>query len=107
VTVDEFRALALEILGSVESAHMAHPDFRIAGKVFATLGYPDGEHGMVKLTREQQRTFLKKPPDVFSPSAGAWGKQGSTNIYLRLAEIDLIRTVLDLAAKNVIRKTKA
>jgi hypothetical protein len=86
---------------------MHHPDFRIAGKIFATLGYPDGEHGMVKLTPEQQQTFLKKAPSAFSRSAGAWGKQGSTNIYLRLAEVGLIRTVLDLASKNVIRKAKA
>ena len=86
---------------------MNHPDFRIAGKIFATLGYSDGEHGMVKLTPEQQRTFLKKAPKAFSPSAGTWGKQGSTNVYLRSAKIDLIRTVLDLAAKNVIQKAKA
>jgi hypothetical protein len=107
VTVDEFRELALEIPGSVESAHMDHPDFRIAGKIFATLGYPDGEHGKVRLTPEQQRTFLKKAAKAFSPSAGTWGKQGSTNVYLRAAKIDLIRTVLDLAAKNVIQKAKA
>jgi hypothetical protein len=86
---------------------MGHPDFRIAGKIFATLGYPDGEHGMVKLTPQQQRTSLKKAPDIFSPSTGAWGKQGSTNIYLRFAQVRLVRTVLDLASKNIIQKARA
>ncbi|MGH8100815.1 MAG: MmcQ/YjbR family DNA-binding protein [Chthoniobacterales bacterium] len=106
MTADEFRELALEIPGSVESAHMSHPDFRISGKIFAAVGYPDGEHGMVTLTPEQQRTFLKKTPSVFSASTGAWGKRGSTTVYLRSAKLDLIRTVLDLASKNVIRKAK-
>jgi hypothetical protein len=86
---------------------MNHPDFRIAGKIFATLGYPDGEHGMVKLTPEQQRVFVKKAPSVFSASVGLWGKKGSTSIYLRAARIDLIGTALDLASKNVIAKLKA
>ena len=86
---------------------MNHPDFRIAGKIFATLGYPDGEHGMVKLTPEQQRVFVKKAPSVFSASVGLWGKKGSTSIYLRSATIDLIGTALDVASKNIIVKLKA
>jgi len=53
MTTDEFRNLALQISGVIESAHMGHPDFRIEGKIFATLGYPDDAHGMVKLTPEQ------------------------------------------------------
>jgi hypothetical protein len=86
---------------------MNHPDFRIAGKIFATLGYPDGDHGMVKLTPEQQRVFVKKVPSVFSAGVGLWGKKGSTSIYLRSANMDLIGTVLDLASKNIIAKLKA
>jgi hypothetical protein len=86
---------------------MNHPDFGIAGKIFATLGYPDGEHGTVKLTPDQQRVFVKKAPSVFSASVGLWGRKGSTSIYLRSANIDLIDTVLDLASKNVIAKLKA
>jgi hypothetical protein len=40
MTVDEFRSLALGFPGTVESAHMNHPDFRAGGRIFATLG-PD------------------------------------------------------------------
>src|SRR4249920_1735793 len=71
MTADQFRSLALEISGAIESSHMNHPDFRIDGKVFASLGYPDDDHGMVKLTPEQQRGLLKKAPSVFDPCAGA------------------------------------
>src|SRR5689334_13176394 len=76
MTANKFRSMALEISGAVESSHMNHPDFRIGGKIFATLGYPNDEHGMVKLTPEQQRKYLKKAPGVFHPCAGAWGKGG-------------------------------
>ena len=106
MTADEFRRLALEKPGAVESAHMHHPDFRIGGKIFATLGYPDDEHGMVKLSPEQQRKFLQKAPGVFSLCAGAWGKQGSTKVYLPAAKAGLIRTALDAASKNVVKKSK-
>jgi len=57
MTANKFRSLALEISGALESSHMDHPDFRIGGKIFASLGYPDDEHGMVKLTPEQRGHF--------------------------------------------------
>jgi hypothetical protein len=106
VTADKFRSLALELPGALESSHMDHPDFRIDGKVFASLGYPDNDRGMVKLTPEQQRTFLKKAPGVFDLCAGAWGKQGSTSVDLAAARVDLVRAALDAAAKNVTPKKK-
>lgn len=106
MTADKFRSLALEISGAIESAHVGHPDFRVGGKVFASLGYPDDDHGMVKLTPEQQQTFLKQAPEVFTPCAGAWGKQGSTNVVLPTAKVVLIRTALEMAAKNVVTKKK-
>jgi hypothetical protein len=101
MTADKFRSLALEIAGASESSHMNHPDFRIDGRIFATLGYPDDEHGMVKLTPEQQGNFLKKAPGVFHPCAGAWGKQGSTSVHLAAAKVGLLRGALDAASKNV------
>jgi len=106
MTADKFRSLALEISGAGESSHMSHPDFRVGGKIFATLGYPDDEHGMVKLTPEQQRIFLRKAPSVFEPCAGAWGKQGSTSVDLAAASVALVRAALDAASKNVSTKTK-
>jgi hypothetical protein len=101
MTADKFRRLALEISGAIESSHMEHPDFRLHGKVFASLGYPDGDHGMVKLTPEQQQAFLKTAPEVFEPCAGAWGRQGSTSVALAAAKVDVLRTALAAAAKNI------
>jgi hypothetical protein len=106
MTVDEFRKMALEIPTVVEQSHMNHPDFRVAGMIFASLGIPDENWGMVKLTPEQQRTFIEKAPEVFKPSSGAWGRQGYTNVYLPSAKANIVRTVLDAAAKNVAPRVK-
>src|SRR5882672_9002161 len=102
MTADKFRSIALGIPGAIESSHMDHPDFRIGGKIFASLGYPDDDHGMVKLTPEQQRAFLKKAPGVFDPCAGMWGKRGATSVCLRSARVGLLRAALEAASKNVL-----
>ena len=101
MTIDEFRKMALEIPNAIERSHMNHPDFRVEGKIFASLGAPDENWGMVKLTPEQQRTFVKKAPETFKPCSGAWGRQGATNVYLAAAKATIVRTALDAAAKNV------
>ena len=107
MTSEKFRRMALAIPNALESAHMNHPDFRVAGKVFASLGYPDDKHGMVKLTSEQQSTFLRKAPSIFAPCAGAWGKRGATSVRLALARVDLVHAALDAASKNVASIEKA
>jgi hypothetical protein len=104
MTIDHFRRMALEIPTAVEQSHMNHPDFRIAGRIFASLGVPDENWGMIKLTPEQQRTFIEKTPEVFKPSSGAWGRQGYTNVYLPAATATIVRAALDAAAKNVAGK---
>jgi hypothetical protein len=101
MTIDDFRRIALEIPNAVERSHMNHPDFRVAGRIFASLGVPDENWGMVKLTQEQQRAFLEKAPKIFKPSSGAWGRQGYTNVYLPAAKPAIVRDALDAAAKNV------
>src|SRR2546425_3705093 len=101
MTNDEFRKLALEIPKAIERSHMNHPDFRVAGKIFASLGVPDKNWGMVKLTPEQQHAFIKKAPAVFKPCSGAWGRQGATNVYLASARANVVRAALNAAAKNV------
>jgi hypothetical protein len=106
MTIDEFRKMALEIPGAVEQSHMNHPDFRVGGKIFATLGAPDKNWAMVKLTPEQQRAFIEKAPGVFKPCSGAWGRQGATNVYLAIANASIVRVALDHAAKNLALKTK-
>jgi hypothetical protein len=106
MTIDEFRKMALKIPSSVERSHMNHPDFRVAGKIFASLGVPDESWGMVKLTREQQRAFIEKASEVFKPCSGAWGRQGYTNVYLPSANATILRAALDAAAKNVASRAK-
>jgi hypothetical protein len=101
MTIDEFRRMALEIPTAVERSHMNHPDFRAEGKIFASLGVPDENWGMVKLTPEQQRTFIENAPEIFKPCSGAWGRQGATNVYLAAAKAAVVRAALDAAAKNV------
>lgn len=101
MTIDEFRKMALEIPTAVEQSHMNHPDFRVTGKIFASLGVPGESWGMVKLTPEQQRTFIEKAPEVFKPSSGAWGRQGYTSVYLPAAKKSIVRAALDAAVKNV------
>jgi len=106
MTIDQFRKMALEIPLSVERSHMNHPDFRVAGKIFASLGVPDKSWGMVKLTRDQQRAFIEKAPKIFKPSSGAWGRQGYTNVYLAAAKAAIVRHALETAAKNVASRAK-
>src|SRR2546421_11598194 len=85
VTADEFRNLALERPEASEAAHMNHPDFRVRGKIFATLG-PDETWGMVKLTPDQQALFVRREPDAFQPFPGAWGRRVGTKVCLAAAE---------------------
>jgi len=106
MTADEFRKRALEIPTSVERSHMNHPDFRVAGKIFASLGVPDKNWGMVKLTPEQQHAFIEKAPKAFKPCSGALGRQGYTNVYLASAKAGIMRAALDAAANNVAPRAK-
>ena len=106
MTIDQFRKMALEIPTAVEGSHMNHPDFRIAGKIFASLGVPDEGWGMVKLTPEQQHAFIEKAPKVFKPCSGAWGRAGATNVYLASARASVVRAALEAAANNVDSRAK-
>ena len=106
MTIAVFRKLALALPGAVESAHMHHPDFRIGGKIFASLGYPDESWGMVKLTPEQQSSFMERVPGVFKPCAGVWGQRGATNVSLASAREKVVLTALKAAAKNVASTAK-
>lgn len=79
----EFRRMALSFPETAESAHMDHPDFRVRGKIFATLGYPNKQWGMVKLTLKDQYILMRAEPKVFVPAKGAWGRQGATCVLLK------------------------
>jgi hypothetical protein len=99
MTASQFRSLALDLPETIESAHMGHPDFRVGGKIFASLG-PEEDWGMVKLTPEEQASLLRAEPEVFSPASGAWGRRGSTIVRLRVADGDMVRRALVAAWKN-------
>jgi hypothetical protein len=102
-----FRQIALSLPGAVEGAHQGHADFRIGTRVFATLGYPDREWGMVKLTPEQQSVLVDSEPEIFRPVPGAWGKQGSTNVRLAKADAVTLRSSLTIASENLKAKSPA
>ncbi|MFN0006623.1 MAG: MmcQ/YjbR family DNA-binding protein [Planctomycetota bacterium] len=106
MTPEAFRKLALELPEAVESSHMGHPDFRVGGKIFATLG-PEGEikpWGMMKLTPEQQAPLLETEPDVFEPGPGAWGRRGATLVRLQKARVATVRRALAAAWRNTAPK---
>jgi hypothetical protein len=81
-TAEDFRRMALALPGAEERAHMGHPDFRVGGKIFATLHAPETGRGMVALLPEQQELAMEAEPAAFSPAAGAWGRGGSTLVEL-------------------------
>ncbi len=107
MTADDFRALALALPEATEGAHMGHADFRVRGKIFATLGYPEGEWGMVKLTPEQQAAFVRTEPKVFKPVKGGWGAKGATNVMLEPATEPSVRQALAAAWCNTAPKKLA
>jgi len=101
MTPNEFRELALSFPEAIESAHMHHPDFRVGGKIFATLGYPDAHSAMVKLSADEQKEFVRSSRGIFQPAKGAWGRQGSTIVHLPAATIDMVREALTAAWRNI------
>lgn len=107
MTANDFRKLALRFPGAIESSHMHHPDFRVGGRIFATLGYPDKNWAVVKLTPNEQEEFVRDNSNVFQPVKGAWGRLGNTNVYLPAAKIDKARQALTAAWRNTAPKRLA
>lgn len=104
MTASDFRKIALSLPEAEERAHMEHPDFRVAGKIFATLAYPDKSRGMVKLSPEDQHYFSKDYPDVFIPVKGAWGRRGATSVHLKPAKKDVLTRAIQAAWRNTAPK---
>src|SRR5208282_565848 len=103
MTIDDFREIALSLPDAFESAHMGHPDFRVGGKIFATI-WPDEGWGMVKLNVEQQQKFMDAEPEVFVPVKGGWGQKGATNVLLESADATTVRSALVTAWRNIAPK---
>jgi hypothetical protein len=106
MTADDFRRIALALTGATEGAHMGHPDFRLDGRIFATL-HPDLQKGMVKLTRDQQREFVRARPEAFEPEKGAWGLQGCTAVRLSAIDEETAGEALTHAGRNCREKRAA
>jgi hypothetical protein len=106
MTADDFREIALGLDGVVERAHMGHPDFRANGRIFASLSGNE-EWGVVKLTPEEQKEFLRSHAKALVPASGAWGRQGWTQIRLDAADRATTRTALVLAWQNIQQKPAA
>jgi hypothetical protein len=104
MTASDFRRLALALPETEERQHMDHPDFRVAGKIFATLGYPDQSLGMVKLSPEDQHNFTKDHPQIFVPVKGAWGRRGATSVILKAAKKETLSKALQAAWRNTAPK---
>jgi hypothetical protein len=94
---DDFRRIALSFPAAAEGSHMGHADFRVGGKIFATLGAPDEAWGMVALLPEQQDDFIALAPEAFKPAAGAWGRGGSTLVRLEAVPEPLLEAALAAA----------
>ena len=104
MTPDDFRRIALSLPETLEKGHQGHPDFRVCGKIFATLAYPDESFAMVKLTPEQQAAFVKSDPDAFTPVKGKWGLGGATNVRLKKIGKPALERALLTAWRNIAPK---
>ena len=104
MNVADFRRIALSLDGAEEGSHMGSPDFRVGGRIFATLASQKQGYGNLMLTPEQQADFVRELPDVFVPIAGGWGRMGMTHIYLGKASADVLTGALRAAWKLRVEK---
>jgi hypothetical protein len=104
MTATDFRRIALRLEGAEEGSHMGSPDFRVGGRIFATLASQDQGYGNLILTPEQQAAFLEDQPNVFLPVPGGWGRMGATHICLVVANEHVLAGALYTAWKLRIEK---
>src|SRR5215470_8110877 len=97
MTAADFRRIALSLDGAQEGSHMGAVDFRVGGRIFATLASQAQGYGNLVLTPEEQAVFVEELPEVFVPIAGGWGRMGMTHIVLAKASEDVLRGALQTA----------
>ena len=97
MTPADFKRIALSLEDAEEGSHMGAVDFRVGGRIFATLASQAKGYGNLMLTPEQQASFVDELPDVFIPVAGGWGRMGATHIVLAAANEDLLHGALKTA----------
>ena len=104
MNANDFRRIALSLEGAEEGSHMGSPDFRVGGRIFATLASEEQGYGNLMLTLEQQAAFVEEMPEVFIPIAGGWGRMGMTHIRLAAANEDVLAGALHTAWKLRLEK---
>ena len=97
MTAAGFRRLALRMPEAVEGSHFGNSDFRVGGRIFATLALESEGYGVLLLTPEQQAGMVEDAPGVFSPVPGGWGRQGATRVRLAKVAPDILEAALRLA----------
>jgi hypothetical protein len=105
MNIDDFRRIALSLEGAEEGSHMGHPDFRVNGRIFATLAAAAQGYGNLLLTPEQQSAFVEELPEIFLPVAGGWGKNGATHVRLSVVSEDVLAGALRTAWKLRVEKS--
>ena len=103
----DFRQLALSLPEATEAAHMNHPDFRVGGKIFATLPDPEQWVAVLMLSPEQQKQLIDEEPEVFAPVKGGWGERGATEVQLEIATRETVAAALTLAWRKRAPKSLA
>jgi hypothetical protein len=104
MTPSDFRRLALSLEGAEEGSHMGAADFRVGGRIFATLAAVKQGYGNLMLTPEQQAAFVAEAPEIFLPIPGGWGRNGATHVVLAAANKDLLLGALQTAWKLRVEK---
>jgi YjbR len=104
MNAQDFRRLALLLEGAEEGSHMGAVDFRVGGRIFATLAAVKQGYGNLMLSPEQQAAFVEEQPDLFLPIAGGWGRMGATHIRLASANEDALAGALRTAWKLRVEK---
>lgn len=96
---EDVRALALMLPETVAGAHQGHPDFRVGGRIYATL-WPDEDRVVVRLTPEAQAALAEAEPDAVEPVPGNWGARGWTSLDLWATDAETLRGALLAAWKT-------
>lgn len=97
MTAGDFARIALSLDGAEQGSHMGATDFRVGGRIFATLAYVDRGYGNLMLTPDDQAMFVEELPDVFIAPDDGWGRMGVTLLVLAKANEDVLRGALHAA----------
>jgi hypothetical protein len=97
VTAAGFRRLALRLPEAMEGSHFGNADFRVGGRIFATLALESEGYGVLLLTPDQQSGMVEEAGEIFSPVPGGWGRQGATRVRLAKVAPDILEAALRMA----------